>query len=157
MSTTFYPVILFAQAPTNIHVRLVYSEEESADFYSEFNSQGNRIISLPTLQNWFSEKIKVQNSLLLKFMQSEGFHITDPDLYQDEDDYKVEKRVVFRKALEVFGNEEKTERWMNRRNRALKNKRPSDLYGSLGGLVQLNKLLITMVKNPSSRRFITGV
>ncbi len=142
MSANFYPVILFAQSETGTHMKLIYSEEESAGFYSQFNIPGSRIISIPSIQNWFREKADARNELLLKILQSEGFDIVDPTIYRDNGDYTVEKMIVIHKAYQFFGNEKKAEHWLNTRNSSLKKRKPSDLYESLSGLVQVNKLLL---------------
>ena len=85
-----------------------------------------------------------------KFLAEDVFQISVKTLERKSAKAKMDFRIsshaieiarVLEHALEVFGNIERVQKWINRENHALNNKKPVTLFNTLTGLNMVNDVL----------------
>jgi len=85
-----------------------------------------------------------------KYISENIFDISVKTMERKDNKAKLDKKIsshaieiakVVQHAWQVFRDEAKVKRWMNRENRALNNKKPVELFDTLSGIVMVDDIL----------------
>jgi putative toxin-antitoxin system antitoxin component (TIGR02293 family) len=85
-----------------------------------------------------------------KYISENIFDVSVKTLERKEDKERLDKKTsshaieiakILQHGYEVFRDEEKLKRWLNKENRALNNLKPVELFDTLSGLSMVNDIL----------------
>jgi putative toxin-antitoxin system antitoxin component (TIGR02293 family) len=103
------------------------------------------------LQKEFIDVLANDLGITRKAMAEDILNVSVKTMERKTKTEKLDKRIsshalevakVLQHAFEVFENEEKVKRWVNKENRALNDKKPVELFDTLTGINMVNDILV---------------